>query len=59
LENEAWIVNRRAPSQEQIDNALALMKRKGTLPPEPEDKIPETYKAWEREQNRKNRRKGS
>ena len=56
LENEAWIAKRRQPSQERIDNAIALL-RKGTLPPLPGDEIPESYKAWEREQERKMRGK--
>jgi hypothetical protein len=35
LENEAWIAKRRPPSQDRIDNAIALLNRKGTLPPAP------------------------
>lgn len=59
LENEAWIARRRPPSQSRINSALALLNRKGTLPPASGDEIPETYKAWEREQSRKPRRKAS
>lgn len=57
LENEAWISRRRPITQRRIDNARALLHREGGLPPAPEDQIPETYKAWEREQNRRSRRK--
>ena len=57
LENEAWIAKRRQPSRERIDKALALLNRKGTLPPASGDEIPESYKTWEREQERKTRRK--
>jgi len=49
LENEAWIARRRPVTQERIDSALALLNRAGTLPPEPRDEVPESYKAWERE----------
>jgi len=59
LENEAWIAKRRPITQDQIDRALAVLNRKGTLPPAPGDEIPEAYKAWEREQARKGRRKAS
>ena len=59
LENEAWMAKRRPPTQDRIDRAIALMNRKGTLPPAAGDEIPESYKAWEREQARKGRRKAS
>jgi len=56
--NEAWIAKRRKPSQERIDNAMAILNRKGTLPPAPDDEVPESYKAWEREQAGKGRKAG-
>lgn len=59
LENEAWIARRRPPSQDRINRAIALLNRKGTLPPAPGDEIPEAYKTWERERARKGRRKAS
>jgi hypothetical protein len=59
LENEAWISRRRPITQDRIDNARALLHREGGLPPAPEDRIPETYKTWERDQARKGRRKAS
>ena len=59
LENEARIAKRRPPSQDRIDSAIALLNRKGTLPPAPGDEIPEAYKTWERDQARKGRRKAS
>jgi hypothetical protein len=45
LENEAWIAKRRAPTQDRIDRAIAILNRKGTLPPLPGDEIPESYKS--------------
>jgi hypothetical protein len=50
---------RRPITQRRINRAVALLNRKGTQPPPPEDQIPETYKIWEREQARKGRRKAS
>jgi hypothetical protein len=55
--SEERVARRRPPSRSRVERAMALLKRKGTLPPAPGDEIPETYKAWEREQNRKPRRK--
>jgi uncharacterized protein (DUF1778 family) len=58
LANEAWIARPRRPlTQERIDNAVALLNRKGTLPPEPGDEIPEAYQAWERKREQSSRRR--
>ena len=57
LENEAWIARRRPTSKDRMDAAMAVLSRKGTLPPAAGDQIPETYKAGEREQVRTSRRK--
>ena len=56
---EASISRRRPPTQRRIDKATALLHREGGQPPAPEDAIPESYKNWEREQERKSRRKAS
>lgn len=56
---EAWIARRRPPTQRRIDKATALLHRDGGQPPVPEDVIPESYKNWEREQERKSRRSAS
>jgi hypothetical protein len=58
-QNEAWIARRRPPTQDRIDKATALLHRDGGQPPAPEDAIPESYKTWEREQQRNSRRKAS
>jgi hypothetical protein len=57
LENEAWIARRRPLTQDRLSNAMALLSRPGTLPPQPGDEIPETFKSWERNQQRKTRRR--
>ncbi len=54
---EAWIARRRPPTQNRIDKATALLHRKGGQPPAAEDAIPESYKNWEREQDRNSRRR--
>jgi hypothetical protein len=58
-ENEVWTARRRPPTQRRIDKATALLHREGGQPPAPEDAIPESYKNWEREQQRNSRRKAS
>ena len=57
LENEAWIARRRPMTQERIDSAIALLNRAGTLSPEPRDEVPESYKAWAWERERRGRGK--
>ncbi|HEY4379972.1 MAG TPA: toxin-antitoxin system HicB family antitoxin [Acidobacteriaceae bacterium] len=57
LENEAWITRRRPPAQDRIDAAMALLTRKGGESVAGGDEVPEAYKTWEREQQRKIRRK--
>ena len=56
---EASISRRRPPTQRRIDKATALLHREGGQPPAPEDAIPESYKKWEREQERNSRRRAS
>jgi hypothetical protein len=59
LEYEAWIARWRPPTQDRIDKATALLHREGGQPPAPDDEIPQSYKNWEREQERTSRRKAS
>ena len=43
LEHEDWLRRRGKITPERIAEALALLDRAGTMPPEPGDELPEGY----------------
>jgi hypothetical protein len=46
MENARWAASRRAFDAAAQADALDLLRRAGTLPPEPDDEIPPEYLAW-------------